>query len=1079
MRVTSSPQLINLSAKAKETDGLKRAYVQVIFGGDTPIEITRIIRSNNKVLYKLNGKRATRQDVIDLLLAYKSGISEVNTITQGEILRLVDLKPKERRELIDVASGIKEFEEKKDSAVKELDAVQFKIGEVQIQLNERNGYLADLERQKKEAERSIELSRRIKSASYTILKLREKEYEAQYATATSGYEEKQQKKVDLELKEREIGLKVESLSGEKNALVRKIGESSMEMSSVNQLLTEVNKQITIKEARINDSSEGIKRHEDRMSNLSNEIKGIEARKAEISSMLSQKNAELEKKGAELKRSDAGEDTDLRKAIEEYDAAQANINALRGELLGAAAEYDQASFNLSTNSGKLADINEEIKRLEVRNGAIDSGIKEKQAKAKYFADSINGAKDRLASAQKQTEELRAKISKAESEGQSLRQALATQGSSSGRISDALKNELKSGFYGRAYELCSYNDKHAMAVQASVGGRLNYFVVDSIATADKAISILKSKSLGRASFIPLDDVVINTERSNSMTPLLDFIEFDKKFSKAFEYIFSNTYLIDDVKQSKKIGLGKFRLVTLEGELVEPSGLVTGGTMKLMQSPAVIEAKLRAIEGDVAATALLLKKIDSEIEAAKKEIGTNETMDYGNNIEINILKSEKDDNAKALARIGAEASKISGDVSVLNSSMNASKRRKEELEAKLKVIEGEAAQLHDMITKTPGGQGKQRSKSNAVDVKVLREAVNQLNAETASMKTESSLLDKRKKELEAEIDGIKKDIKTSKELIAETNQELKKDKAALDELTTKIKSHDSTTAESYKRQTELGEQMQKLSTDRGKILSEIKWLSDGVIELKALKQDLQTRLSDVKAELATFQDPSSIERIEAKAVQEVQVMLAEAKHAQEALGNVNMKAIDDYAVKKKDVEEAKQRLDTLQTEKDSILNMIKEIETKKARIFMETFNTVNENFKKLYGYVSSDSAALVLDDQSDPFNSGLSIKISSKERKARIYETMAGGEKSMLMLALIFAIQTLRPMAFYVFDEIDVALDKENSKKLSSMIQQMGKNSQFVVVSHNDTLIAAADTAIGVSMRNGTSGAIGLQVGHAKGP
>src|SRR5271155_5335818 len=170
MRVPNTGELINSFAKPRKDDGIKRAYVKVNFEAQSPLEIARIIKSNNKIGYRLNDKHTTRQEVIEALRSYKSEINETNIIAQGEISYMVNLNSKERRELIDIAAGIREFNDKKDASMKELDKVEVKMNETQIMLNERRGFLNQLEKEKEDAEKYLQLTDTIKKISYTLLK---------------------------------------------------------------------------------------------------------------------------------------------------------------------------------------------------------------------------------------------------------------------------------------------------------------------------------------------------------------------------------------------------------------------------------------------------------------------------------------------------------------------------------------------------------------------------------------------------------------------------------------------------------------------------------------------------------------------------------------------------------------------------------------------------------------------------------------------------------------------------------------------------------------------------------------------
>jgi chromosome segregation protein len=194
---------------------------------------------------------------------------------------------------------------------------------------------------------------------------------------------------------------------------------------------------------------------------------------------------------------------------------------------------------------------------------------------------------------------------------------------------------------------------------------------------------------------------------------------------------------------------------------------------------------------------------------------------------------------------------------------------------------------------------------------------------------------------------------------------------------------------------------------------------------------------------------------------------------LGNVNLKAPAIYEEKKKDVEEVEEKVNTLEQERLAVLKMIEEIDAKKYSIFIDTFNQVSKNFTKLYSYIFDDKAEIYISDEKDPFNSELRIRVRTKNNAQKRAESMSGGERSMLILMLVFAIHMYKPSTLYIFDEIDSALDKENSKKLSQLIKQLSSESQFIVVSHNDTLISNADTAIGVAKVNEESKIFGLQV------
>ncbi|MFH1285328.1 MAG: AAA family ATPase, partial [Candidatus Micrarchaeota archaeon] len=198
------------------------------------------------------------------------------------------------------------------------------------------------------------------------------------------------------------------------------------------------------------------------------------------------------------------------------------------------------------------------------------------------------------------------------------------------------------------------------------------------------------------------------------------------------------------------------------------------------------------------------------------------------------------------------------------------------------------------------------------------------------------------------------------------------------------------------------------------------------------------------------------------------------QARLGDVNLKAPELYKEKSKDIAEVKEKIEKTSAEKQAILHMIEEIETKKTNIFINTFYVVNDNFKRLFNYIFKGEGTLILDNPALPFDGGLHIRVKRDiDKREKYLESLSGGEKSLLALLFIFSIQLYKPAPFYLLDEAEAALDKENSKKLAELLKKMSKETQFIVVSHNDAVISAADVALGVAMTDQGSKVVGIEL------
>ena len=1070
MRLTSFPQLINSRAKPKKEDNVKRAYVKLSFRGEEPLEIARVIKSNNKVGYRLNDRHATRQDVIDVLRAKHCEINETNAITQGEIGTLLSLNAKERRGLIDVAAGIKEFDDKKSTSLKELEKVEGSIGEASIMLNERQGFLNELEKEKEDAEHYLSLANTVKETNYTILKSREKSIMSEYGSSVALIKEREKKRNDIDGKIKETDLEIEGLSNKREEAAKSLNARSIEMGSTNSLLEAAKRDIAVKESQLGSARNSVSELEKAISELkSNRAKMLEERAANEEG-LKVANEELDGKVKRLKLVDVYDDAGTGALLSRYGENQKKLDELEAEHGKAVNAHMQQSFAMESANARISELKVSIDgQLKERNTKMKS-IDVERERLLPVASGIAEVQKKLEANKADIERVNDTINKIYIENVNLREQLASSGHWSDKSAETLGRSIKDGFYGRAYELCSYDDKFSTAVQAAAGQRLSYFVVDSSETASRAIKVLKEKSLGRASFIPIGDMQVRqTNTVKGLKPFIENVKFDKRYGAAFDYIFSNTYLVDSIEAAKKAGLGSCRFVTLEGELVEQSGVITGGTMRVTQSPALLESKLRKLDEEKKAASGRLSELNAEADALRKRITSYQTDEANRNNEIRHLQQQVDGINAAVESEKGELGSMESRLAEMKGEFERLKTDKEKVEAGISAMRAENEKLYSTKA-VQQHKGRQQTAGGAQDAKALREEVEGLKIRIATAAKENEMRSGRVSELEKEMEVKAKEMDALKKSAAALGKEITELSRSKTELEDKIKSHDAKSAGLYKELHILEEKLTKMSTDKGRLSSDMEKTERDLIELSSRKSQAETRMNDIKAELLSY---SGVDIIEGKTIEQLEAGLAVAKAELEKLGAVNLKAPEIYESKKSDVEMARQKIQILDGEKNSIVGMINEIESKKLNIFVETLKAVNENFKSLYGNIFDGAAYLYLENPKDPFNSGLLIHMTSATKKERASEQLSGGEKSLLMLMLIFAIQMRNPMSFYIFDEIDASLDKENSKKLSRLMKELSRSSQVIMVSHNDSMITAADTAIGVVRKNDESLAVGMQL------
>ncbi len=1049
--------LINMSSKKNQSKGTTgKTYVKLEFNGDDRITVTRAARSDGKSLYRLNGKRMTRQEVLEILGRHGIRADETNTIAQGEINKYTELTPKERRELIDIASGIKEFEYKKNESLKELEKVSQRISESQILVNERLGFLNELSAEKEAAEKYMQFKTRLTALNYNILMSRKSEATSQNEQITREMAITDSKLNELSYKIEELKKKIEQMSMDRQALTKELSESTQRSGEKNAKLEAIKLELASTSSSIDNILSSISSNENDISMLNSEIQvsteKINADKVDLSQLESQiKNAssELESLGGVNTASEALE---LNKKMKKIEQELYSINDLISNL-----QADLAVLRVSSKSNKdeIEKLNSEFEEKEKQKKEIESEAIKKQKDLDLIKEKINILNMKASDTNSTISEIDGKTLNLKEQRSFLRPNEMME-----RI--VSKFGKTEGFYGKASELCSYDSKYAYAIEASAGSRFDYIVVDSIEVASTIIEYLKKNRFGRATFIPIKE--LEQRRENEKVPgatsLTTLIDFDKKFSKVFNYVFNNTYLIDSASQAKSFGIGKHRYVTISGELVEQSGIMSGGSATKRMSQIKIDAELKEL------SSLKQEKL-SVLDSINKELYDTRKNEAYMEMELKDAKKQSSMLDYSLNGLRSTINSKSKESITIDSKISKAQSELETLDSKRVIYTKEINDSRERMAGLYGGTSTHGVDVSRVDG--LRKDIEQLKIKRAGIEKELQLLTERIDQTTKQITEKKKTVKLLKEQQKDKEAKtsvLKKEKESIE---AEIMNSSDSGKELYTRLNSLDSEIARLSVESGKLSVEMTTNDRILNELKIKRSQTETRINDISAELSAYTDViAKIDSPIAEMERESNVLEVRLKE----LGNVNMKAPEIYEDKKKSVDEAKSRLDTLETERHAILKMIEEIESKKLQTFMVTLNDVAKNFSKLYNYIFPGKASIGLENPKDPFNSGLEISIST-DKTTKLLGGMSGGEKALVSMILIFSIHMCKPSALYIFDEVDAALDKDNSKKLSLLIKEMSKSAQFVVVSHNDSLISNADAAIGVIKSEDESKAIGIEV------
>ncbi|RMD57711.1 chromosome segregation protein SMC [Candidatus Woesearchaeota archaeon] len=1108
LRAEKSANLIYNGGKTRQP--AKNAEVSIVFDNsdgafpvsDSEVKISRIVRSDGSSRYKINNVTKTRSEMIELLRSARIDPDGYNIILQGDIVRLVEMSPVERRQIIEEISGIGAYEEKKQRALRELEKVEERLNEVEIILKEREGYLKELRKDRDQALKYKNLKDRVEQSKATYLKKRLDRKEAEFdrlekkSASFKARLEKIQSKID-KLRS-EIAERKEEISRINKEIEQK-GE--IEQVKIQKEVERLRVELATGKSRISACRSEIERIGKRRESIEKSAAGVEERLLELAKRKASAKAELEalsktisdlddKIRAFKEKHKIADEAEIDARFEELDRkgeqVQKELHSLRERQQQLIREKDKVEFQVSTIDEKIA----KVKELEDAHKEEVNELKGKKAEFKKLVLELNellnnDTKDAnsLARLREEVHSLQEKEHKLELKQSSVKERL----SGNIAVKKVVENaKLFGQVYGTVAELASSEGKYSLALEVAAAQRMHSLIVDSDKTASRAIKYLRSEKLGSATFLPLNKIkparIPDSVKELSKKPgvcglAIDLVDFEPQFKNAFSHVFGATLVVKSLDVARKLGIGNARMVTLDGDLCESSGVMTGG-YRHRKSGGFREKEVSAN----------LEKVRERLSKAQQELSSIQKRRSDNEARIVRVRELK-------AALEGEIIKQEKSLHIETGDLEASRAFKEQLlkqsaslDKELRALEDELSEKTRDLASVKMEREKLRERiSQMRNPRILAE-LNAFEQKKRQLEQESVRADSELKHLEAQENEISgKDKENISRLLAELDLEKANYEKELEELEAKVKSAE----KDLKSKEE--EQARFFSAFKG-LFEKSKRLSDEVNarEMSLLKTEESSRKEElqlnalsieearVKAEIAglreEFEQFSGVELDMNKSEEQLKKDISSFERMMANIGNVNLRALEIYDTVEKEYSSLVDKKKVLSSEKEDVLKLMEEIESTKKDLFMETLKGIDSQFKRIFSQLMSKGKAyLELEDEKDPFAGGLRIKVRLTGNKFLDIRSLSGGEKTMTALSFLFALQEHEPASFYVLDEVDAALDKHNSEKLAKLIRSYCSNAQYFVISHNDALIAEGDILYGVSMdlNAGLSKVVGLKL------
>ncbi len=1108
MRATRISDLIFAGTKTEPP--AKYAEVAMYFNNEDrgfPVDedevvVKRRVYPDGRSTYWLNGKRTSRSDILDVLSAAMISPEGYNLVLQGDITKFIKMSPTERRLLIDEISGIAEYDSKKEKAMAELKQAEENLARVDLLIREVKAQLDKLEKERNDALRYLDLKDRVEKAKVTLLLGEIKRLENLIGESNLRGEELEAEIAAVEARLKEVAKEIVAKEKELAEVERELEEKSEDgILEVTRRISEIKSKIELAKRNIENAEKEIEESQRRMAKAKEDLKKVSEEIEKSRSAITRWSKRREKLIAEIKEKEVvknelvvklGEiDRSFSMAKEDFDKVVAELEEAKRELYTREADVKKFEEEIERAKARIAQNNAKKVGLKSRIDETKKSLEEKRSELGEIEGKLSKAEARLRKAEKELEEKTRALKKVEGELAKAREELikaeAQREVRGNRAVEFLKRSNIPGLYGTLGELITVADeKYALAVEVALGGNYDNVVVEDDRVAEKAIKLLKEKKLGRLTFLPLNKIKPRSmrEKPSLGVPALDVVHYDARFRNAVAYALGDTLIVEDMDEARTVGIGKIRMVTLGGELLERSGAITGGHYRPRGRLGINVDEIRK----------RVEKLEREKEALESAVNALKLEVKGLENELFNLRMRKSELSKDLQVIQKEVERLLAEDKALSEEIGENEKLIEALEKRIHEAKGEMAKLRGRIERLEKKREKLKRALENPEARELNQRIREVEAEISKLqaelgKVESKLealearineeLLPRKADLEEEIEGLVNRINALRANIEENKRAIEEYEAELEEL--------------KKAEENVKDELKELRERREGLRKEIASLRGEKDELSSKLQELRIEANTLKIKLAQYEGAlrkrqEELKQYDSKLIRSIKEVPLELDALREqitameeeirSLEPVNMKAIEDFEVVERRYLELKSKREQVVAEKESIEEFIGEIESQKKQVFLQTLEAIARNFSELFGKLSpGGEAKLILENEEDPFAGGLEVEARPAGKEVKRIEAMSGGEKAIIALAFIFAIQRYKPAPFYLLDEIDAHLDDANVKRVADLIRESSQNSQFIIMTHRDVMMANADRIIGVSMRNGVSRVVSLSLEKAR--
>ena len=1075
------------------------------YDSDEVMVTRRYYRSGDSEFY-INKQSARLKDIHELFMDTGLGREGYSNIGQGRIDEILSLKSADRREIFEEAAGISKFRHRKEETERKLATTEDNLLRIGDKVSELELQLEPLRVQAEKAKKYLELKDQLMGVEVAVWMDRLEKLSAEARKAEEDHASAvfvlQQTKDDLDNQYARSSQLTEELRAQNEAME----DHRVKLSMLEGIRQQIEGQIALfrgnienNELNIRRSREDLQGQEARSSGISAQMEQTQTRINEIEKTLADKRASLDKLQQELTEMTAAAQGITR----QYMALREKEAKLATEIAAKEADVRAVENALGENGGRASQLREDLDSGKERENAANEELaacRKNLTAAREQVTAVNntiaGYTLRQSTRAKRRDELAEQVQRLHSTLESVQakvhvfRAMEQDFEGYQKSVRMVMQEAKRGalqnVHGPVSQLIRTEDEYTVAIEIALAGGMQQIVVGTEQDGKNCINYLKRTGAGRATFLPLSVIRGKNLSENGLESCGGFIgiaselvTFEEKYRGIVENLLGRIVIVRDIdnaiNMAKRYG-NRFKIVTLDGQVVNPGGSMTGGSVsreagilsraneleKLTQREEKLSGELRTLEEQYTEARRLSDEVEFQLTAAKEELITAEKevlTQEGREKQLEIWLQAISDAVRATAR----------ELEGLSDREKADREQCALIRGTLSQMEREQAETAALLASLAGNQVDADA-----SVEKITETMQQLRTDMAALDAEritaqNHIADLRALYVAAEgdrtrklrdIDLIEEDTRRQEVLIAEQEEKRKQNEQELSAANEEMASARKSYAD--------------LEASRAKCDGDIVELNKSIINMEKACVHLAS-----KKEKADFEEKTIIDKLwdsygltpgtaqqkkgELESVAAGNRLVAELKRKITALGTPNLGAIEEYTrINERYTYLAEQRDDVLQAKRD-LESIIRDITQEMTTIFVTEFKKIDEYFGKTFEEMfGGGKGQLVLEDPENPLTCGIEIRVQPPGKQLKTITLLSGGEKAFVAIALYFAILKVRPTPFCMLDEIDAALDDRNVERFATYLRNLGEKTQFIVITHRRGTMEASDVLYGVTMQ-----------------